>query len=131
MIIKCITTVIPNPSAALLRTGWWHADGYLTIGKKYEVYAIQTECYDDIDAYLICDDLYDEESYYWPLYMPTCYFEIIDSYIPSSWILSSRFPGYNGPIDLMPDNYELLLAGDLRRIKAFQRIKNQSGINYL
>ena len=119
-------TLVENPDAGLERTGWEHAEDYLTVGREYEVYAVYSSYYcPGGDAYLICDDNYDGKHYYWPIYIPACYFEITDSNKPLSWIVSPQYPRYEGPAELTPDKYELLVDGNRDMIKAFQIIKAQ------
>ena len=42
MRVRCLKTEINNPWPELLEAGWWDADGYLTIGKEYDVFAIHS-----------------------------------------------------------------------------------------
>ncbi|MBQ7421068.1 MAG: hypothetical protein IJV27_02815 [Prevotella sp.] len=125
MRVKCITTIIDNPSTNLLKSGWRNAEKYLTVGKEYEVYAVYTSYYyPGGDAFLICDDNYNDNNYYWPLYIPTCFFETIDNTRPSFWNISPDNPNYYGPSDINPQNYEQLVDGDVEAIAAFRRIIN-------
>ena len=123
MRVKCISTVIKNPSHSLLESGWWHAEEYLTIGKEYDVYAVYKSYYYDIDAYLLCDDLYNGINYYWPLYIPTCFFVITDEKKPSFWKNFLDNPNYEGPDELIPEKYEALVNGDLEALASFHIIQ--------
>ena len=126
MRIKCITTLINNPDEYLLKSGWWHAEKYLTIGKEYEVYAVYSSYYSPgCDAYLICDDNYNDMNYYWPLYIPACFFEIIDEVKPSFWIISPDNPNYFGPAEIGPKYLEKLVDGDVTVLAAFRRIRKK------
>lgn len=123
MRVRCITTTINNPSEELLKSGWWHADGYLTVGKEYEVYAILSSFLNGVDAYLVCDDYYNDRNYYWPLYIPACYFEIIDESKPASWKRSLINPKYEGPSEIGIDKYEALIDGDEEILSSFRQIR--------
>ena len=77
------------------------------------------------DAYLVCDDNYDDKSYYWPLYIPACFFEIIDNTKPSNWRESPDFPNYCGPDEIGPAYYEKLVDGEATVLAAFRRIRKK------
>ena len=127
MRVRCITTIIENPNVDLYKSGWWHAENYLTVGKEYEVYAVYKSYYfPEKDAFLICDDNYNGNSYYWPLYIPACFFETIDNTKPSFWNISPDNPNYYGPPELSPQNYENLVEGDVEALAAFRKIINFS-----
>lgn len=125
MRVRCITTIISDPTSDLLKTGWWHAENYLTVDKEYEVYAISKSYYGEEDAFLICDDNYNGTDYYYPIFIPKCYFDIIDDTKPSFWSISPRFPNYEGPEEFGPGKYESLVDGDPDIILSFQRIQYQ------
>ncbi len=122
MRVRCITTIIDNPCPSLRNAGWWKADLYLTVGKEYEVYAIHSSWILGIEAYLVCDDNYNDKDYSWPIYIPTCFFEIIDFKKPSFWCFSSKDPDYEGPPELSPDKYESLVEGEPNAISSFRRL---------
>lgn len=125
MRVKCITTLINNPSVDLLKSGWWHAENYLTVGKKYDVYAFFSSYYfPGGDAFLVCDDNYNDNDYYWPLYIPTCFFDVIDDYKPTIWKISPDNPRYCGPVEIGPNYYENLMDGDTVTLMAFRRIRD-------
>lgn len=124
MKVKCLKTEISNPDRSLLCSGWWHAEKYLTIRKEYEVYAISKARNEkEFDAYLVCPDIFDDISYYWPTYIPTCYFEVIDDTKPSFWDISTKFPYYEGPLELNPEHYECIIDGDPEAVESFRRIR--------
>ncbi len=126
MRVRCITIFIDNPITELEECGWSNADGYLTVNKEYTVYAKYYSWFSGIDAYLVCDDNYNDRDYYWPVYIPICYFEVIDSEKPSFWTITTKDPGYEGPNELIPSKYEALLNGNAEVISAFRRIKKMS-----
>ena len=130
MRVRCLKTKINNPWPELLETGWWNADGYLTIGKEYDVFAIHsTWLRRNIGCYLICDDVYNDQDYYWPLYIPNFYFEVIDNTKPPFWAVSSKDPDYEGPPEIGPDKrgkysyYEAIVDGDPAAVATFRRIR--------
>lgn len=125
MTVKCIRILIENPSVNLLKNGWWHAENYLTVGKEYEVYAIHSSFLSfGCAAFLVCDDNYNDKDYYWPLYFPSCFFEIIDNVKPSFWMISPEDPDYYGPPEIGPEYFEKLVDGDAAVLAAFRRIRN-------
>lgn len=122
---KCITTIIDSPDFDLIKSGWWHVENYLTVGKEYVVYAVYSSCYcPGSDAFLVCDDNYNDNSYYWPVYIPACFFEITDNVRPDNWIVSQENPKYCGPAEIGPCYYESLVDGDAEVLAAFRRIKD-------
>lgn len=123
MRVRCITTTIIYPDDSLKKSGWWHAEKYLTIGKEYEVYAIHTSWLNGIACYLVCDDNYNDMDYNYPIYIPTCYFEIVNNLKPSIWISPHNNPDYEGPIELSPEKYESIVDGNPNSIASFRRIK--------
>lgn len=126
MRVKCITTLIDKPSVSLKKSGWWRAENYLTVGKEYEVYAMYSSYYfPGCDAFLVCDDNYNDHDYYWPLYIPACFFEIVDNAKPSSWVMSPDNPRYYGPKEIGPDYYEGLVDGDASLLASFRRIRGE------
>ena len=124
MRVRCISTNILNPSKNLDKCGWRRAENYLTIGKEYEVYAVYSSYYfSGGDAYLVCDDNYNDSNYYWPLYIPACFFEIINNDKPPFWMISPDNPRYCGPAEIGPEYYENLVNGDVAALAAFRRIR--------
>ena len=123
MRVRCIISKIANSAYNLKirNTGWVQAGHHLTIGKEYEVYAFYNSYFGNgIDAYLICDDNFDGREYYWPIYIPTIFFEIIDSSKPDFWIDIGNNSEYTGPVELTMENYEALLDGDSAAVAGFK-----------
>lgn len=124
MKVRCVKTEINNPSPELESSGWSDAEGYLTLGKEYEVFAFFRSYHGkDIDAYLICDDFYNDMDYNYPLYIPAMFFIITDDSKPSFWITPPDNPRYEGPPELVQEKYEAILDGDPVLIAAFRKLK--------
>ena len=124
MKVRCLSTEITNPDMPLSYSGWLHTEKYLTVGKIYEVYAIfKARNEQEVDKYLICPDIFDGTSYYWPTYIPTCYFEVIDNSKPSFWSISPKYPFFDGPLELNPEHYEDIVDGDYQAVGSFIRIR--------
>lgn len=121
MRVICIKTELNNPSQLVIRRGWAEANGYLTIGKVYEVFAIIHSNNSEDEFVLICDDFFNDLDYSFPIYVPAAYFQIVDPIIPSEWTRSVNYPDYEGYAELTPDKYENIVNGDPKAISEFRK----------
>ena len=120
MTVQCIQTSLINPPQSIIKSGWRDASKYITLGKIYNVFAIDHRT--DTDWYLICDDNFDDNAYNYPVYVPSIYFQINDNSKPQYWIRVAAFPSYEGPSCLSPNSYEDLIDGDPVAISYFRRL---------
>ncbi len=74
--------------------GSYNRDESISIGKEYIVYAVYTM--KSNLWYLICDDYYDGENFYWPIFRPSAFFEIIDATPSIYWVSKEEIDDYDG-----------------------------------
>lgn len=122
MLVVCVVEKLVNASRSIKESGWDSAEEYVSIGKEYPVYAIQKR--ENIDWYLVCDNLCLQGVYPYPLYVPSLYFKVLDSSVPASWI--HTHDGY-GPDILVGEHsiYEDLTDCKPEAINLFLRIKQE------
>ncbi len=124
MRVVCNKTTISEPSDELRSSGWYNCEHYLSLGTEYTVYAIFHSS-PDLDLYLVCTDLFDDNlNYVEPLFIPACFFDIIDDTKPAEWTMADD--KLEGPKELNWENYEALVDGDPDQIQAFRQIMYRS-----
>lgn len=122
MIITCTKLMSTKNQPEL--SGWSDANGYITIGNSYVVYAYKI--YKDIIWYLICDDNYGI-TYDYPLYLPDIFFMPSDKSASKYWIKTSNgLVTEAGFTDIINNSvfYEDLTDGDAYAINKFKHIKS-------